>query len=110
MNASANPVLVGGEEVAPGEVALTLETGGGAAESEPDALPYGGYLVREVEAPEGYLGTDAEVPFSIEEDGEVDLCQDFGHASSRNQAAIGMASGLGSVLSKKAAMASAGTL
>lgn len=39
-----------------------------------------------------------------------DLCQDFGHACSRNQAAIGMASGLGSVLSKKAAMASAGTL
>ena len=39
-----------------------------------------------------------------------DLCQDFGHASSRNQAAIGMASSLGSVLSKKAAMASAGTL
>ena len=42
--------------------------------------------------------------------GSNDLCQDFGHASSRNQAAIGMASGLGSVLSKKAAMASAGTL
>ena len=40
----------------------------------------------------------------------TDLCQDFGHASSRNQAAIGMTSGLGSVLSKKAAMASAGTL
>ena len=40
----------------------------------------------------------------------LDLCQDFGHANSRNQAAIGMASGLGSVLSKKAAMASAGTL
>lgn len=46
MNASANPVLVGGEEVAPREVALTLETGGGAAESAPDALPYGDYLVR----------------------------------------------------------------
>ena len=71
MNASANPVLVGGEEVALGEVALTLETGGGAAESAPDALPYGDYLVREAEAPEGYLGTDAEVPFSIGEDGEV---------------------------------------
>lgn len=71
VNASANPVLVGGEEVAPGEVALTLETEGGSAESEPDALPYGDYLVREVEAPEGYLGTDAEVPFSIGEDGEV---------------------------------------
>lgn len=71
VNASANPVLVGGEEVAPGEVALTLETEGGAAESAPDALPYGDYLVREVEAPEGYLGTDAEVPFSIAEDGEV---------------------------------------
>lgn len=71
MNASANPVLVGGEEVAPGEVALTLETEGGAAESAPDALPYGDYLVREAEAPEGYLGTDAEVPFSIEKDGEM---------------------------------------
>nr|WP_269319831.1 SpaA isopeptide-forming pilin-related protein [Collinsella aerofaciens] len=71
VNASANPVLVGGEEVSPGEVALTLETEGGAAESAPDALPYGDYLVREAEAPEGYLGTDAEVPFSIEEDGEM---------------------------------------
>lgn len=71
MNASAKTALVGGEEVAPGEVALTLETEGGAAESAPDALPYGDYLVREAEAPEGYLGTDAEVPFSIGEDGEV---------------------------------------
>lgn len=71
MNASANPVLVGGEEVAPGEVALTLEIGGDAAKSAPDALPYGDYLVREAEAPEGYLGTDAEVPFSIEKDGEM---------------------------------------
>lgn len=71
VNDSAASVLVGGEEVAPGEVALTLETEGGSAESEPDALPYGDYLVREVEAPEGYLGTDAEVPFSIAEDGEV---------------------------------------
>ena len=71
VNDSAAPVLVGGVEVAPGEVALTLETEGGAAESAPDALPYGDYLVREVEAPEGYLGTDAEVPFSIAEDGEV---------------------------------------
>ncbi|WP_462383387.1 hypothetical protein [Senegalimassilia anaerobia] len=41
---------------------------------------------------------------------DFDLCQDFGHGSSRNQAAIGIASGLGSVLSKKAAIASAGTL
>lgn len=41
---------------------------------------------------------------------DLDLCQDFGHGSLRNQAAIGMASGLGAVLSKKAAMASAGTL
>lgn len=47
---------------------------------------------------------------AIAADGAPDLCQDFGHSSSRNQAAIGMASGLGSVLSKKAAMASAGTL
>lgn len=45
MNASAKTALVGGE------VALTLETGGGAAESAPDALPYGDYLVREAEAP-----------------------------------------------------------
>ena len=41
---------------------------------------------------------------------DFDLCQDFGHGSSRNQAAIGIASGLGPVLSKKAAIASAGTL
>ena len=41
------------------------------AESAPDALPYGDYLVREAEAPEGYLGADAEVPFSIEKDGEM---------------------------------------
>ena len=53
---------------------------------------------------------DAAAPDSPDADAEGDLCQDFGHASSRNQAAIGMASGLGSVLSKKAAMASAGTL
>ena len=71
VNDSANPVTVGGEEVAPREVALTLETEGGAAESAPDALPYGDYLVREVEAPEGYLGTDAAALFSIEKDGEV---------------------------------------
>ena len=42
--------------------------------------------------------------------GECDLCQDLGHGSSKNQAAIGIDSGLGSVLSKKAAIASAGTL
>ncbi len=71
VNDSAGPVMVGGEAVGPGEVALTLETEGGAAESAPDALPYGDYLVREVEAPEGYLGTDAEVPFSIESDGDI---------------------------------------
>ena len=41
---------------------------------------------------------------------DFDLYQDFGHGSSRNQAAIGIASGLGPVLSKKAAIASAGTL
>lgn len=39
-----------------------------------------------------------------------DLCQDFGHGSSRNQAAIGMASSDGAVRSKKASIASAGTL
>ena len=39
-----------------------------------------------------------------------DLCQDFGHESSRNQAALGRASGFEAVRSKNAAMASAGTL
>ena len=49
-------------------------------------------------------------PSTVAREIKRDLCQDFGHGSSRNQAAIGMASGLGAVLSKKAAMASAGTL
>lgn len=62
--------------------------------------------------PEGEWLTDGEQAgrTGAAVDSFYDLCQDFGHASSRNQAAIGMTSGLGSVLSKKAAMASAGTL
>lgn len=39
-----------------------------------------------------------------------DLCQDFGHASSRNQATMGSSSGLGAVRSKNSSIASAGTL
>ncbi len=39
-----------------------------------------------------------------------DLCQDFGHESSRPYAAIGTVSDLGAVRSKNAPMASAGTL
>lgn len=61
------------------------------------------------EAPERmFFSTRDHQPLPLARQG--DLCQDFGHGSSRNQAAMGMASGLGSVLSKKAAMASAGTL
>lgn len=39
-----------------------------------------------------------------------DLRQDFGHASSRNQAAMESSSGFGAMRSKKAAITSAGTL
>ncbi len=39
---------------------------------------------------------------------QSDLCQDFGHASSKNQAARGISSGLGAVRSKNSSMASAG--
>ena len=70
VNASAAAVVVDGERVEPGEVALTLVTEGGVARSAPDALPYGAYAVREASAPEGYLGTDSEVSFSITEDGQ----------------------------------------
>lgn len=41
---------------------------------------------------------------------EADLCQDFGHASSRDQVVTESSSGLDAVRSKKAVMASAGTL
>lgn len=41
---------------------------------------------------------------------QIDLCQDFGHESSRPYAAIGTVSDLGAVRSKNAPMASAGTL
>ena len=55
-NASASPVVVNGTAYAPGEVVTTLTTGrGGAAQTADDLLPVGTYVIREEQAPEGYL-------------------------------------------------------
>lgn len=91
-------LIAGGKEPAESR----LELGDGDAAAPVLLLHPRGY---EVDVPHGFPAAP-----SPSRAASFDLCQDFGHGSSRNQAAIGMASGLGSVLSKKAAMASAGTL
>lgn len=71
-NLSTNPVKVGEGEFAPGEVALTLIIKDGAAQSEPNALPFGSYSIQEVKVGEGYLLTDGEPrKFDITEEGQL---------------------------------------
>lgn len=69
----ASPVLVDGAVYQPGAIVATLVTDeSGTAELGADALPYGRYLVREVEAPAGYLPNDDwSQEFAISEDGEI---------------------------------------
>lgn len=75
-NASANPVLVDGVSIDPGDIAITLTADeSGTASTGSNALPYGTYRVREVSAPTGYL-LDSEArlwsaTFSVEDDGTV---------------------------------------
>ena len=52
---SSNPVVVGGKTYGKGDVVATMRTDAeGKASTSADALPYGTYSVREVEAPKGY--------------------------------------------------------
>lgn len=89
-NRSAARVMVGGEAFEPGEAVLVLTTdGSGTAASEPDALPYGTYEVRETAAPEGYLADDAwSQTFEVRADGQIcDLTDD--ESAVRDQVARG---------------------
>ncbi len=76
LNENPRPVLVEGTLYEPGEVVLKLMADeSGSVESSADVLPYGSYLIREVNVPEGYLlsGT-LEREFQIQEQGVlVDL-------------------------------------
>lgn len=69
-NESDNAVIVDGKSVEPGQKVLDITTDDtGYATTRTDSLPYGDYSVREVVAPNGYLGTDQVLYFSITEDG-----------------------------------------
>ncbi len=71
-NAGAGPVVVGGTVYQPGETVarITTDADGYAATGTHD-LPYGTYLVREVQAPTGYLVNETVWQVSIVQDGTV---------------------------------------
>lgn len=81
VNASSHAVRVGERDFEPGEAVLTLVTDeDGSAATEPRALPYGTYALREVAAPEGYLVDENWNPsFEVREEGVmVDLTEKDG--------------------------------
>ena len=67
------PISVNGVTYQPGSVVKTLETNDkGIAQTGPRELPYGSYVVRESEPPEGYLTNETyEDPFQIRSDGVI---------------------------------------
>ncbi len=68
INDSRNPVIVNDKSVAPGEVALTLTTDAeGKCSSDPDALPYGAYILHEKSTNESMLNTAPDQPVTIDE-------------------------------------------
>ena len=72
VNDSEGSVRVGGRDVAPGDVALTLTTGAdGKARTASDALPYGDYLVRESATNGSYLNTSVPQTAQIRQDGVI---------------------------------------
>ena len=70
------PIYIDGVTYRPGSVVKTLETDDkGLAQTGPRELPYGSYVVRESESPEGYLTNETyQESFQIRSDGvTVDL-------------------------------------
>lgn len=67
------PINIDGVTYQPGSVVKTLETNGkGMAQTGPRELPYGSYVVRESEHPEGYLTNETyEEAFQIRSDGVI---------------------------------------
>lgn len=73
MNESAHAVLIDGANVPPGGWVADIETDeSGVARTRADFLPYGTYSATEINAPEGYLGADTVIPFSIDQEGEIE--------------------------------------
>ena len=77
-NASDHGVMVGGEWFRAGDEVMTIETawdeeaGAYAAQTAPDALPYGTYTIQETATNDSYLLTDGEPrTFEVREDGAV---------------------------------------
>lgn len=72
VNLSENSVHVDGTDYKPGEVITTITMDGTSASVPADHLPYGTYLIREVQAPRGYLNEgETERIFSIKENGKI---------------------------------------
>ena len=68
INASRNPVIVGGKSIAPGEVALTLTTDSqGKCSTAPDALPYGEYTLHETSTNGSMLNTAPDQTVTVDE-------------------------------------------
>ena len=67
------PISMNGVTYQPGSVVKTLETDAkGMAQTGPRELPYGSYIVRESENPEGYLTNETyEESFQIRADGVI---------------------------------------
>ena len=70
VNRSTNPVVVGGQTYAVGEVVITITTDeSGTASTGNDALPYGTYEVRESQTNESMLLTWAEETVTVRQNG-----------------------------------------
>lgn len=71
-NDNPHEVCVEGIFYQPGEVCATLSVSEGKAATAADALPYGNYTIRELQAGDGYTTSDsAPRSFSIKEDGKL---------------------------------------
>lgn len=75
-NQSARAVVVDEAVIEPGGVVCDLVTKDGTASTSSDFLPFGTYSIQEVCAPDGYLGSDREERFTIDEAGAVARFED----------------------------------
>lgn len=73
VNENSQSVTINGEETAPGEVALIIETDASGVASSGQVIPYGSYSLREITPPSGYTLNSSWTSgtFSITEDGQV---------------------------------------
>ncbi len=98
-NAGDGPVVVDGQAFSPGEVVMTIATDerGKASTGDRD-LPYGTYLVQEVQAPDGYLVNETIWEVRIQTDGELVLVGEAAERE-REEQPVGFFEGIASILS-----------